>query len=514
MDRPAKSEVHQTGRQVLDRRVLPRGRDARGAALLGFVLLMLATIAACGVVEPDQADPVPEPRPPVVRIVEADGVESVADVLSTVAVGGMIELSAEALPWVTAVTFRWLDGRASHRVEQEPFAMTLDTTELAEGLHVIRVDLHERSGHVRMEVEFAIRVSNAEPSPDRAVPEPPAADSEVPDAPTPGSDMPDGPRTPEPVVPDSPAPDPEGPDPEGHDPVVPDPAAPCTQPLTWAPPVLDDPITVNVPVTGGVMRLDSHQDYHLVMPDGPVVNPLAINGGRNVVIIGGEIAIAWQGPDAVTEAKRRAFFIRNATGVVHIEGVLMHGEDIGEGIHISAPDAIVQIQNVRIWGIHARDAIGFTDGHPDLIQTWGNVGELRVDRLTGSSNYQGIFLKADFNGQHGPVDLRCVNVHGDPTSRYLFWMSDAGGAYPSVELHDVFVDYAPSRTMETAVWPDARHHSHAASIRLVDGRYEAAWPSLPVTGHVSAGSPAHGDFVPAHVAGVDYVSPGYAAARP
>ena len=474
MDRPANGVERPLARCADERGGAPAAwKDAPAAALRGCAVLLLATIVACDVVERDRAEAGAELLPPVVRIVAADGAQRVADVSSAVTVDGSIELVVEALPWMTAVTFRWLDGTASLHVAAEPFALTLDTRDLADGEHVIHIELHERSGQVRMEVEVPVRVSNDAPVSDPPVSDPPVSD-----------------------------------------PPVSDPPAACTQPLSWAPPALDDPITVHVPDTGGVMTLDPDRDYRLVMPDGPVVNPLAINGGRNVVIIGGEIAIAWQGDDARTEARRRAFFIRNATGVVHVEGVLMHGEDIGEGIQISAPKAIVQIQNVRIWGIHARDAVDFSDGHPDLIQTWGNVGALRVDRLTGSSNYQGIFLKADFNGQHGPVDLRCVNVHGDPTSRYLFWMSRAGGAYPEVRLDDVFVDHAASRTMATAVWPDARHHAHPATIRLVDDRYEALWDSLPVTGHVSAGSPPNGDFVPAGAAGVGYASPGYADPSP
>lgn len=93
-------------------------------------------------------------------------------------------------------------------------------------------------------------------------------------------------------------------------------------------------------------------------------------GGRNIVIIGGEIVIPWQGenPDIPS---RTMLKLKASTGIVHIEGLLGRGDDISEGIQIAAPDAIVQIQNVRIEGIHARDQVEFTDNHPDIIQTWG-----------------------------------------------------------------------------------------------------------------------------------------------
>lgn len=38
---------------------------------------------------------------------------------------------------------------------------------------------------------------------------------------------------------------------------------------------------------------------------------------------------------------------------------------------------------------------------------------------------------------------------------------------------------------------------------------QITFPFLPVTGHVKAGVPSAGDFVPSNVSGVRYVSPGY-----
>lgn len=158
--------------------------------------------------------------------------------------------------------------------------------------------------------------------------------------------------------------------------------AQAQEPLTWSPPALKNPITIEItnrsePVLSFCTSWDGpygcvsdEQDYVLRLPDEPLTYGLTVNGGRNIVIIGGEIVIPWQGenPDIPS---RTMLKLKASTGIVHIEGLLGRGDDISEGIQIAAPDAIVQIQNVRIEGIHARDQVEFTDNHPDIIQTWG-----------------------------------------------------------------------------------------------------------------------------------------------
>jgi hypothetical protein len=282
-----------------------------------------------------------------------------------------------------------------------------------------------------------------------------------------------------------------------------DPTTPPTT-LSWSPPALQDPITIRVGTTGGVPALERDRDYLIVMPSAPRTEGLVLNGGRNVVLIGGEIAIGYQGKGPTINA-RRGLYITNASGVVHVEGLLVHGDDLSEGIQISAPQAIVQLQNVAVRNVHARDQVGFTDNHPDVIQTWGSVGELRVDGFTGETDYQGIFFKADYNGPHGGVHLRRVNMRSMPTTRYQVWMDDRGGRYPSVSFDDVWVEPRPGGSFEKSIWPDVDHARHAAVV--VDGR--ASWPTLPVEGSVQEGVPPGGDFVPVERVGLGYVSPGY-----
>ena len=260
-------------------------------------------------------------------------------------------------------------------------------------------------------------------------------------------------------------------------------------PLSWEAPHLDDPITIAVDESNRELQLDPNQDYRIVMPSRPLAAPggLVIDGGQDNVLVGGHISIPWAGPSPDLSVQqnfiahineRRGLFISNATGTVHIEGLLIDGEDLTEGIQIRAPEATVQLQNIRIDYVRARDQQDFTDNHPDLIQPWGGVQNLRIDKFTGVTDYQGIQLESAM-AEIGGVTIKRTNIRAMPTARYLMWKG--GNDYP-LEVQNVWVEPAPGRTWQTTSWP---HDS-------------AAWENL------RRGVPPGGDFVPSDAVGVDY----------
>src|SRR5205807_6072932 len=118
-------------------------------------------------------------------------------------------------------------------------------------------------------------------------------------------------------------------------PAPPSPSLPAVQELTWAPPQLKNPIVVNVTNQYRALVLDPARDYIVRMPQQPLTASygLAIAGGHNVVLIGGEIDIPWQGTNP-PEDSRRALYLKEQTGTVHIEGLLMTGADLTEGIDL------------------------------------------------------------------------------------------------------------------------------------------------------------------------------------
>lgn len=265
-------------------------------------------------------------------------------------------------------------------------------------------------------------------------------------------------------------------------------AADAATKLQWAPPALDDPTTVQVTPDARILRLDPARDYIVKMPSTPLtgLGGLSISGGHDVVLIGGEIRIDRDPNEtaAPTIQQRRGLILANQTGTVHVEGLKLTGDDLNEGIDLSQPlGATVQLENVRVEQLHSRDEVAFSDGHPDVIQSWAGPGRLRVDRLTGLTNYQGIYLAPWEIGTPQPlteVDLRNINLIGNATSTYLLWA--AAPLTPSIT--DVWVKPRPGRAIEQTLWPSP-----------------ASWPGVQV------GQPP--SFVQAWQAGAAYKSPGY-----
>jgi hypothetical protein len=265
-------------------------------------------------------------------------------------------------------------------------------------------------------------------------------------------------------------------------------AAQAAPKLTWAPPALEDPTTVAVTPTNRILRLDPARDYVVEMPDTPLTGAggLSISGGHDVVLIGGEIRIDRDPAETAvpTIQQRRGLVLANQTGTIHIEGLKLTGDDLNEAIDLSEPlGATVQLENVRVDGMTSRDPVGFTDGHPDLIQSWAGPGKLRVDRFTGITNYQGFYLAPQEIGTPQPLtelDLRNVNIVGTATSTYLLWAGSP--LLPSIS--EVWVKPRAGRLPEQSLWPSP-----------------AAWPGVQI------GQPP--SFVNAWSVGTVYRSPGY-----
>jgi hypothetical protein len=281
--------------------------------------------------------------------------------------------------------------------------------------------------------------------------------------------------------------------------------------LRWAPPELVNPITIQLGNGYTHTSLSPQRDYIVKLPPTDKLGGTWLDGGHNVVVIGGEITVpSGTRPGSAYDAERNGIYIKDATGTVHIEGVRINGapEVEFDGVDINAPQATVQLENMRIEGVRGR----FSAFHGDVVQPWGGVADLRIDRMTASSNYQGLTLQQDL-GPIGSAELSDVDLTGNtegPLDKggHLLWLTRGSGtceAFP-VSLSNVFVDPRPDLTFATSVWP-------AVNSRLPcdeTGISSAIWPTLPVAGSVTDGTPPTGPFVAPGVAGLGYVSPGYA----
>ena len=270
--------------------------------------------------------------------------------------------------------------------------------------------------------------------------------------------------------------------------------------LRWPPPKLVHPITIHITSPTRDLYLRPHADYILKMPPTPVrpgsKGGLWIHGGHNIVIIGGEFDFnGVVNTNPTKEKEGRVISLFEVTGVVHIEGIWAHGDGLIEGIQNFAPKDIVQVEDCRFDHLNGKGVY-----HSDLFYFAVGRG-LRIDRFTGSSNVQGIFL----TDMRGHVSIDRTNIVADPGGHYLFWQGDA--RVPQT-LHNVYISPEHGRSLGHSVWPSTSDPRPRWRARVRRGT--VTWPRhVRISGGIKAGVPRGGAYVPRGVAGVDYISPGY-----
>lgn len=275
--------------------------------------------------------------------------------------------------------------------------------------------------------------------------------------------------------------------------------------LSWYPPTLSNAITVNVSDTNRRLFLDDTRDYRLQLKS-PVKKELWIEGGRNVVVVGGQITIDELG--ASTRYKdNTALKIRGGdpSGTVHVEGLLIDGRYVNDAIAI-ATQRTVQIENVRIERVYDR----IKGGHGDCLQIQQGVGTLRVDRFTCTTERQGFFLD-DTYAHVGWIDIRNADITGSP-GKHLFFQTTATTG--PVRLTQVWLGTGrPWAPFGWWVYPTAAGADGSPSRRAVvtsDSRGRARFLTFVnsnILGRINQGQPPNGEFVPSGVAGIGYVSP-------
>lgn len=280
----------------------------------------------------------------------------------------------------------------------------------------------------------------------------------------------------------------------------------ATVTLTWAPPTGYQNYPVkNVSVSNSTQTISGGGGDMWVKLPGSPTGPINLTNCRNVVIIGGQINIpAGTGP---ASPDIRGIYINGCTGTVHIEGVYINGDIAtaeGDGIAIQAPNAIVQVQNVRIYKLYgAYDTA--SHNHSDIIQPWGGVKELRVDRLTGSSSYQGFQINDD-TGHIGKVIIKNVNIGDsgvtppDGKGGYYAWLKCGTGT--TYSFSNFYIQPRSGRSLSNSIYDSSAACGMSAS------SITASFSSSAVTGTILAGKPSTGDFVPAGSVGIGYTAAG------
>ncbi len=282
--------------------------------------------------------------------------------------------------------------------------------------------------------------------------------------------------------------------------------------LKWAPPVLVNPTTINLTTGATSNTLDTSRDYIINLPATKKTGYTWLTGGRNIIIRGGHVTT----PSGYTSTnERRAFYIKDNVGTVHIEGVLIDSSGGGEhdAFAINSANSIVQLQNIRVTDLKG----SYNSEHSDIIQPWGGVKELRIDRMTGSTNYQGFyFVQTQTYGIMEKIIAQNVNFshQTNPVQnvpRMLYMVYDACDYHPgSVSFTNVYFKPNAQRPFSETTYPSTTTPSACKATLSSGTPRQLTWPSLTwMTGSVIEGDPPGGDFVPTGVAGTSYVSPGY-----
>ncbi len=305
--------------------------------------------------------------------------------------------------------------------------------------------------------------------------------------------------------------------------------------LRWRPPVLTEPVTINVAKTVEVqsLRLDNSKDYVISLPAAEKIPGIILIGGRNIMIIGGHIEVPAHDP---ADKGYRAVTIRdgNDSGIVdgriiHIEGVLITAAGEGDAFGIAAPSAIIQLQNIRAVDLHGH----YDRSHADVIQPYGGVKELRIDRFTGASNYNNLYFRRENNPlgpEIGTVRISNTNIYGynnpaghNPASTLntiSLGTQPAGDDNSETVIceltNPVYFDEfygtpPPGVSLGKFVWPPSGGSRSCRAEVAPDGM-SVDWPlwrGSKVFGIVKLGPPPSGDFVKETDTGLGYVSPGY-----
>jgi len=288
-------------------------------------------------------------------------------------------------------------------------------------------------------------------------------------------------------------------------------------------PILRDALRIRLHVGEDHLRLKDARDYILIFPPVKKTGVLEIRGGRNIRVIGGRMSVAKPGPNIIVWDGDNARKGR----IVHLEGLLIDGSSgaQSDGIKIKAPRAIVQIVNCRIVGLK-----GSSRGlHADVIQPFGGVRGLRIDGLTASSRYNGLYLRRE-NDPLGPKIGR-IRIHH--TNIFGYW--NGTSTSPSETIRGLSIGTQPknpsndgasincrltARIILRGVWikparkrpgqfvypHDGMKRAGCPAKRSADGR-SIRWPALRdyVYGALRIGTPRNGDFVRASNVGLNYV---------
>jgi len=235
-------------------------------------------------------------------------------------------------------------------------------------------------------------------------------------------------------------------------------------------PTLVDPVVWRPSAADPVLKGVGDRDVLILWPDTPVqaVGGFQINGGRNIVSIGGTIEFTQRNfpMDGTGANNNRCLYIGGHTGAkpartIHIEGLHCAGPYVWEGINIDSKaergSLTVQMRDVRIDEVNVilTGSVGSHYGG-DALQAWNGPHRLRLDGFTAKKlHYQGLFLQpfAFGTGPLGQWELRNVQLEGHSSgSGYLAWLVNSSTTPLQYSAPGFYVQPSPGDTRSSTIW--------------------------------------------------------------
>jgi len=280
-----------------------------------------------------------------------------------------------------------------------------------------------------------------------------------------------------------------------------------------------NPEKIEVPVDFFRKELAADQDAVFIPPQVERRSVFQCVGGRHVHYVGGKVVCEWEG----SAAER----YKDVSGSVFIEGrhiVMKYTGDAFSGGGTFRKEKTfrffpnVYIQNCRVENVHGSyDAL-----HADIFQMDYALRGLNIDRLTGDTNYQALYLRP--MAPVSSIDLRRCNFRrnagpGDKETFLIYFFrhhEDVERSSHMIYLTDIYCEipegldpmqcFSPRKGLAQGAdaegpyvwWPDLTQR-----IQDLNGR----------PGRIRLGRPPGGDFVTAANAGLNYRSPGYQHGR-
>jgi hypothetical protein len=218
-----------------------------------------------------------------------------------------------------------------------------------------------------------------------------------------------------------------------------------------SPPAQSHPLRREISSTSTTLKLDRARDYIVTIREGAVLTRgVAIIGGHNVILKPGTLRYV-PPPGAKPTWLVRGLYLKGQTGTAYVSDLQIRGP-LNEGINLDQRErgVVVALRNITVDLVR-----GSARGHhADLLQTWAGPAKLVVDGFTGSSNYQGFFLKPNqkFRGPK-PTFFWMNDVRLDMRlGAYALW-ADGHRAFP-LYVKNTQIVLNPSRTGRDAwLWP-------------------------------------------------------------